>query len=148
MHTEGKCFDGKNTVEQGQSRLEEICSYVNANCTNYCYWNMILNETTQSGWGWAQNSLINIDREKKTVKYNPDYNVIYLVSKFIRPGDIRVASTGGGNGLLSVVAPDGTIKLVVQNESEKEEAYSVTINGKENKFILPARAIVAIVCEN
>ena len=145
MHTEGICYNGRNTVEQAQSRLEEICNYINSNCTNYCYWNMILNETTESGWGWKQNSLINIDREKKTVQYNPDYNVLYLVSKFIRPGDIRVAATGGQSPLISVKDKNGVIKIIVQNAADTEQAYRLTIQGKESVIVLPARAISAIV---
>jgi len=83
MHTEGKCFHGANSVDEATSRLGEISEYINANCTNFCYWDMILNEATENGWEWKQNSLVIIDRTNKTVHYNPDYNVLYLINKYI-----------------------------------------------------------------
>lgn len=148
MHTEGKCFNGENTVDQARGRLEEISSYINSNCTNYCYWNMILNETTESGWKWKQNSLVNINREDNTIQYNPDYNVIYLVSKFVKPGDVRVASTSGQSPLISVKDQKGRVKIIVQNDAETEEAYRLKFKGKESFFLLPANSICAIVIQN
>lgn len=145
MHTEGKCFNGKNSVEQAQSRLEEISGYINANCTNYCYWNIILNETTESGWKWKQNSLINIDRSTKKIQYNPDYNVMCLVSKYLKPGDVRIASTGGSKAIISVIDKQGRIKLIMQNELDKVGACTIKLNGEKLKFILPPRAIAAVI---
>ena len=65
MHTESNCFNGNNSYEQALSRLSEVASYINGGIPNFCYWNMILNETGMSGWNWKQNSLINIDRTNK-----------------------------------------------------------------------------------
>ncbi len=148
MHTEGNCFGGKNAVKEAESRLKEISDNINANCTNFCYWNMILNETTKSGWDWNQNSLINIDRTHKTIQYNPDYNVMYLVSKFVKPGDVRVGSMASGRPIISVKDEKGAIKIIIQNTSEQEEAYMLKLNGKKTKFLAPARAIMAIVVNN
>lgn len=147
MHTEGKCFNGENLPKQAESRLGEISSYINSNCTNYCYWNMILNETTESGWDWKQNSLVNIDRNNGTVQYNPDYNVMFLVGRFIKPGDIRVASAASNNPVITVKDKNGSLKVIIQNTSESEEGYRIRMNGEERTFMLPARAISAIVVE-
>jgi glucosylceramidase len=145
MHTEGNCFGGQNSVKQAESRLREISDNINANCTNFCYWNMILNETTKSGWDWNQNSLINIDRTNKTIQYNPDYNVMYLVSKFVKPGDVRIGSMASGRPIISVKDENGAIKIIIQNTSDTEDAYRIKLKGKETQFLAPARAIMAIV---
>ena len=97
IHTEGDCYNGANSMKEAENRLKEVAGYINSGCTNFTYWNMILNETTKSGWGWPQNSLINIDRKNRTVQYNPDYNAMYIISKFIRPGDVRIASVNRSN---------------------------------------------------
>lgn len=148
MHTEGNCFNGENSEKQAQTRLEEISGYINSNATNYCYWNIILNETTESGWSWKQNSLINIDRKNKIVQYNPDYNVMYLLSKFIKTGDVRIASTSAGKQqIISVKDNNGTIKLIVQNDSETEEGYRFKWNTTVHDIVLPAKAISVIVIQ-
>lgn len=144
FHTESHCYNGANSVEQANHRLEEVAEYINSGLTNFCYWNMILNETTESGWGWKQNSLINIDRINKTVQYNPDYNAMYIISKFIKPGDIRVASLSK-KPMITVKSPDGTIKVLIQNTDKTASAYRLTIKNEVKEFIIPANGITAIV---
>lgn len=50
FHTEGHCYNGENSEEQATHRLEEVADYINSGSTTFTYWNMILNETTKSGW--------------------------------------------------------------------------------------------------
>lgn len=47
---------------------------------------MILNENSESGWGWKQDSLVRIDRDTGDVFYNKDFAPVALFSRFIRPG--------------------------------------------------------------
>jgi len=146
MHTEGNCFNGKNTIEQAYTRLNEVASYINNGIPNYCYWNMILNETGNSGWGWKQNSLINIDREKQVVTYNPDYAVIALLSKYMQPGAKRIASYA--NGTLISVKKDGKVFLFVQNESDKDKNYICVENGETvASATVPAESVAVIIYE-
>lgn len=144
FHTEGHCYNGKNSVEQANNRLEEVSEYINSGLSNFCYWNMILNETTKSGWDWKQNSLINIDRVNKKVQYNPDYNAMYIISKFIKPGDVRIASISK-KPMITVKTPDGTIKILIQNTDEKDAPFRLTMNNKVQEFMIPANGITAIV---
>ena len=143
MHTEGKCYNGQNTEKQASSRLREVAQYINYGVTNYCYWNMILNETTESGWGWKQNSLINIDRKNQKVTYNPDYHVISLISKYLQPGSIRVANYS--RATIISVKKDGKVFILVQNDKNTSEKYMLEI-GKNNKEIveIPANSISVI----
>lgn len=143
MHTEGNCFNGDNSVEQAQKRLEEVASYINYGSPNYCYWNMILNETGKSGWDWKQNSLINIDRIKQQVIYNPDYAVIALISKFLQPGAIRIA--GFSRSELISVAKEGKVYLLVQNDTDKTDHYECRIGEQKTVVAIPANSVAAIV---
>ena len=143
MHTEGNCDNGKNTVEQASRRLKEVASYINYGVANYCYWNMILNETTESGWGWAQNSLINIDRQNKTVRYNPDFTVIALISKFLQPGAVRFASSVPATAI--TVKNNGKLFVLIQNDDEKPKTYNCQLTGQEPFEVqLPGNSVSAI----
>lgn len=145
FHTEGHCYKGDNSVEEAKDRLEEVASYINSGCTTFTYWNMILNETTLSGWDWAQNSLINIDRKTGHVQYNPDYNAMYIISKFIKPGDVRVASINRGKmPMITVKSPDGTVKVLIQSTNNKAKTFAVVVGKEEYKVTVPGQAIAAI----
>lgn len=150
MHTECICYNGKNTVEQAASRLGEIASYINAGSENFSYWNMILDETTKSGWGWAQNSLLNINRQTGEVTYNPDYAVMFLMSRFLRPGDVRIASVlSNKEASIAVKSPDGTCKVIMQNGTDQVQNVSLQIAGRQvQPLTLPAKALVAVVIKN
>ncbi len=145
IHTEGVSYDGQNSREQALARFHEIAQYINAGTTNYCYWNMILDETGKSGWGWKQNSLITIDRTAPVVRYNPDYNALYLCARVLRPGDARIACVSVNQAdAISVRGPDGVIKIMVQNEADSEQAYALKAESKEARVRIPARALAAI----
>jgi len=146
FHTEGHCYNGKNTVEQATDRLEEVAGYINAGSTSFTYWNMILNETTESGWEWPQNSLINIDRKTGEITYNPDYNAMYIISKFIKPGDVRFAAVQRGKEpIISVVSPDGTIKVLIQNTNANDKSFEIALGKETIKVKALARSITAVV---
>ncbi|MGQ1784851.1 MULTISPECIES: glycoside hydrolase family 30 protein [unclassified Saccharicrinis] len=148
FHTEGHCYNGKNSVEQAEDRLEEIAGYINAGCTAFTYWNMILNETTESGWEWTQNSLINIDRKTGEITYNPDYNALYIISKFVKPGDVRIACVQRGKEpLIAVKSPDGSIKVIFQNTHAQDKSFEVVLGEKKLKVKALAKSICALVLE-
>ncbi len=148
MHTESVCFNGKNSVEQAQSRLEEVASYLNAGVENFAYWNMILDERQQSGWEWKQNSLITIDRNSGKVTYNPDYYPMALISRFVRPGDRRIAFYQSKYlPAISVVSPEGVCKVIIQNSTDAAMPYTIRM-GEDDKgqtIGIPANSIAAIV---
>ncbi|MEI6865254.1 hypothetical protein [Flavicella sp.] len=143
MHTEGSCYNGNNTEDQASKRLGEVAQYINYGVTNYCYWNMILNETTESGWGWKQNSLINIDRENKTVTYNPDYSVIALISKCLQSGVVRVANYS--SAIIISVKKDNKIFVLIQNNKNKADKYELDIINQNSRQVkIPANSVSII----
>ncbi len=150
FHTEGHCYNGKNTSEQAKHRLKEVAQYINNGSTSFSYWNMILNETTKSGWDWPQNSLVNIDRENGTIQYNPDYNAMYIISKFIRPGDVRVASFNRGNHhpIIVVKSSHGHLKVLLQNEAEIDGVFELFVDEKSIKVNALAQAITVVVIKS
>lgn len=147
MHTEGNCYNGKNTNSQAKSRLEEVAGYINAGVENYAYWNIFLDKRQESGWGWKQNSLITIDAENEKVIYNPDFKVISLISKTLQPGDIRCANfISSGDPIISVLSPNGNLKVLIQNNSKKDIKFRLSISEQEFHYLeLPANSLNSIL---
>lgn len=142
MHTEGACFNGENSREQASTRFEEVANYLNGGCENFCYWNMILNETGKSGWDWRQNSLITIDRSTKQITYNPDYAVMKLLTCFIKPGSVRIGSFSRSS--LISTEYNNSYYLVMQNNLDKPLTYNCDINGEIVIFEIPAQSLCGV----
>ncbi|MEI6865316.1 hypothetical protein [Flavicella sp.] len=145
LHTEGNCFGGENSVNQAFSRFDEVASYINHGVPNFCYWNMILNETGTSGWGWKQNCLINIDRENKTVTYNPDYAAMSLFGRFMQAGMKRIASASWYNGTITL-ADDKNVYLFIKNDSESVKTFDIWLKDNHIKAVdIPAQTLSVVV---
>ena len=145
MHTEGVCFNGKNSMDQARKRFAEVAEYINSGCDNYCYWNIVLNETSTSGWGWKQNSLVKIDREKAQVTYNPDYAPVSLLSQFIRPGDqcMKVETAKGVTAI--AVRNDSQVVVFLQNDETISKPQNIDLDGQKYAVELPAQSLCAYV---
>jgi glucosylceramidase len=148
MHTEGRCENGKNSMDQARKRFGEIAMWINSGVENYCYWNMVLNETSSSGWGWKQNSLINIDRNTGEVTYNPDYAPVNLLSRYIRPGDqcLKVETTDGETAL--AVQNESRLVVFVQNNENTTRTKQLKFGEKVYDAEIPAQSLCALVFKN
>lgn len=148
MHTEAPDGTGKNI--SGITRMPEMIEIFNSGCENYAYWNMMLDERQRSGWNLGnthQDSLLTIDRQAKTVRYNEDFQPVYLISKFVRPGVVRVASdfepavdSRFNPPVCAFVAKDGTILILTQNRGEMPVTVEVNIDATAIPVRLPAHA--------
>ena len=147
MHSEGKCYNSKNTMAQARSRFGEVCMWFNAGSDNYCYWNMVLNENSKSGWGWKQNSMIKIDRQAKTVTYNADYAPMALFSKFIRPGDQSVRALTPDKVDALAVRNEKQLVVFLQNETNAVTTENIELADKNYAVELPANSLCAFVFE-
>lgn len=145
MHTEGVCHDGDNSASEAMDRFGEVFDWLYGGTENFCYWNMVLNETSTSAWGWKQNSLVKVDRPSGTVTYNNDFAPMALFGRFIRPGDrlLEVTTTGG----LTAISVENNDRLVVflQNNDASPTSRVISISGRAVPVELPAESICAFV---
>ena len=77
------------------------------------------------------------------VTYNAEYYVLGHLSKFVKPGAVRVDSTGYGQGGIQNVAfrnPEGTIALVVINTGGTQN-FQVSYGGSSFGYNLRAGAM-------
>ena len=147
MYTEASCCGGKNTAKEAQGHFREIIGAFLTGCDAFAYWNMLLDENQSSGWKWKQNSLVTIDRPTSTIRYNPDYQSIYLISRAVRPGDVRVDAnwSNGRNGQLDAnsLFPEARWKLsvaLIQNTGPDALNVKLTIGGKDSTVTVPGHS--------
>ena len=111
-------------------------------------WNMVLDR--QGGPNWFKNWCIApviVDPEADEVYFTPLYYVMAHFSKFIRP-NAKIIETKNSDNDLKVTAainPDGTIAVVVFNESYNNKAFKL-INNKQSKAIkIEAQSLQTII---
>jgi glucosylceramidase len=87
-----------------------------------------------------------------TVTRNAEYYSLGHLSRFVRPGAMRIASTSfgttGWNGQIMDVAfrnPDGSTVLVAHNENDNPQSFSVSQNGQSFDYTLPGGALATFV---
>ncbi|WP_327638859.1 discoidin domain-containing protein [Kribbella sp. NBC_00482] len=83
-----------------------------------------------------------------TVSTDAEYYTIGHLSKFVKPGAVRIGSTSygttGWNGQLMSAAfrnPDGTTALVVHNENDEPRSFAVAVGDRSFEYELPGGSI-------
>ncbi|MFF2371675.1 discoidin domain-containing protein [Agromyces sp. NPDC058110] len=83
-----------------------------------------------------------------TVTTDAEYYTIGHLSKFVKPGAVRIASTSfgttGWNGQITDVAfrnPDGSYVLVAHNENDDPRGMSVKVGSKSFDYTMPGGSL-------
>lgn len=144
-HTESPCHNGANSWEEAKEIYLDIVSYLESGCVNYSYWNMILDESALSSWGWKQNSMLTIDRTTKEVLYNYEYYVMMHFSHYIEPGAKRISSSGSVDGsMIAFKNPDRSIILLVSNFSDEKRTADISLEQENFKVALEPSSIYTL----
>lgn len=111
-------------------------------------WNMVLDK--QGGPNWFKNwclAPVIVDPEADQVYFTPMYYTLSHFSKFIRPGAKRIGFDNGNKDLMVTAAknPDGSIAVIVFNEGDKAQNFSVSMHGKIIDLSIKEKAIQTIV---
>jgi glucosylceramidase len=84
----------------------------------------------------------------QTVTTNAEYYTLGHLSRFVKPGAVRIASTSfgttGWNGQIMDVAfknPDGSAALVVHNENDAARSFAVSAGGRSFEYTLPGGSL-------
>lgn len=146
LHTESPCHNGRNAWDEAEEIFKDVVMYLENGCVNYCYWNMVLNETGLSTWDWKQNSMITVNRQTKEIIYNPEFYIMKHFSHSIMPGAKRIKTDGDYNdSFIAFKNPDGSIVLILSNFDTDKKAVKFNISGKSFKEILEAKSIYSFV---
>jgi glucosylceramidase len=123
MQTETECGNGSNDWAAAQHTFELMKHYFENGANSYMYWNMVLNETGKSQWGWKQNSMISINTETGEIIYNPEFYLMKHFSYFIEPGAKKLESIDGN--CLAFKNPNSIVIIYCNNGNATERTFIV-----------------------
>ncbi len=128
----------------GRSMINDF----NAGTAGWTDWNVFLDET--GGPNHAENfcfAPVHANTKTGELYYTNSYYYIGQFSKFIRPGAKRIISSASRSELLTTafINTDGTIAVVVMNDSSKKISYRLWIAGKAAEVTSLPHSIATLV---
>ena len=134
----------------------QIFKDLESGASAWIYWNMILDE---KGGPWAispvhgnpdpnvQQPVVIVDRQKKEVIYTGLYYYLAHFGRFVRPGAVRVGTTGSANGVrcLAFQAKDGGMVAEVMNSRKEAQTLHLSWHGQALSLNLPALSITTLL---
>jgi glucosylceramidase len=129
-----------------------IFNDLEAGSSAWLYWNAILDET---GGPWAvspvhgnpdpnaQHPVVIIDKTTHAITYTGTYWYLAHFSKFVRPGAVRVETTGTAKGVRAMTfhTPEGGHVAQLLNSLREDADVNLEWDGKTLGVTLPARSI-------
>lgn len=142
-----------NDWHYGDYTLGSMIEWLKAGVNVYTQWNMVLEPTGKSGWGWPQNSMITVFKDTGKVRYNPHFHAVKHFTHYIAPGAYRVGVSGDYDGIgeakknywpggdkIAFVNPNGEQVLVVRNNSDEPQTVALKFGTTVVTPTIPARS--------
>ncbi|TKG95770.1 hypothetical protein EYV94_05615 [Puteibacter caeruleilacunae] len=146
MQTETECGDGSNDWAAAEYTFDLMKHYFENGTNAYMYWNMVLDETGKSQWGWKQNSMISIDSKTKIVTYNPEFYLMKHLSAFVQPGSVKLNTSGDDQNALVFYNHDSNEVIVfAHNSRQKKQSLNLQFNSKTVNIQVDAKSFNTIV---
>lgn len=151
LFTEG-CQEGGVKLGEwftGERYGRNMIGDLNAWVEGYLDWNLVLDET--GGPNHVNNlcdAPIIADTQTGEIHYNSSYYYIGHFSKYIMPGAVRIGrEVRPGSAVLSAAFrnPDGSVAVVLMNESDHPCETGIGLGGEMLETSLPAHSIVTHV---
>jgi len=142
--------------QDGEFWGDQIFSDLEAGASAWIYWNMILD---QDGGPWAispvhgnpdpnaQHPVVIIDRQTKQVTLTGLYYYLAHFSKFVRPGSVRVKTTGSRKyaRCIAFKRPDGRVVAEIMNHGKFNDVVRLLWRGRTLDVPVPATSITTLV---
>jgi len=139
--SEQECGDGSNRWSYTSYCWQLMKHYFRSGASAYLYWNLSTDNGGMSTWGWAQNSLVSVDRAAKTFRYNHDYYLLKHLTHFVRVGAKRLETLGTCDDALGFQNRDGTIVVLLRNELPHEQMVQVQLPDRAVAVKLPPDSV-------
>jgi len=115
IQTESECGYGSFDWPAAEYTFSLMKFYLNHGVNVYTYWNMILDDTGKSTWGWKQNSLITVNQSSGKVTYTPEFYLFKHFTQFVPKGSVKLASFGNFDDVVAFRDPAGRVVLIAMN---------------------------------
>ena len=137
-----------NDWKWGERYARAMISDFNNGAVGWTDWNILLDET--GGPNHVQNfcfAPVHGDTRTGRLIYTNAFYYIGHFSKYIRPGARRIVSSPSRSQLLTTafINTDGTVAVVVMNQSDKKVSYNLWINGQAAAASSPPHSIETLV---
>ncbi len=145
MQSENECGDGANDVRAGLYTFGLMKKYFAGGTNSYIYWNMVLDESGLSTWGWKQNAMITVDRNTRKPVYNFEFYVMKHFSRFIDVGAVRIKTEEYAENALAFKNPDGSVVVTIMNDQPQSEWIAIKLDKKMVKVQLPEQSVSTLI---
>lgn len=139
MQTENMCGDSENDWTALEKTWEAVLNCFNNGVSSYMYWNMVLGDDCKSWWGWAQNTLVIINRNTHEIRYTDEYYLMQHLSRFVQPGSHLLKASK--DNVLAFLGADGKVTVVAYNPQTEQRNYSLTIGDLSFTMTLKPKSI-------
>jgi glucosylceramidase len=141
-------FEKMHEWHWGENYGRNMIHDFNGGAVGWTDWNILLDET--GGPNHVGNfcyAPVHGDTKTGKLHYMNSYYYIGHFSKFIRPGARRISSSSMAKTLLSTAFQneDGTIAVVVMNESDQNQPFFLWLDGMAASAQSPAHSIQTVV---
>ncbi|RZJ91379.1 MAG: glycosyl hydrolase family 30 [Chryseobacterium sp.] len=140
MQTESECGNGSFDWSAAEYTFGLIKSYFDNGVSSYTYWNMVLDHTGTSTWGWKQNALITVNPTTKEVVYTPEYYLFKHLSYFVEAGSYKINQQGPYQQALAFKNPQGRTILFIHNPYDYVNTVVVKIENETIRVTLQAKS--------
>ena len=150
LFTEG-CQEGGvhwKSWKTGERYARNMIGDFNNWCQGYIDWNLFLDNT--GGPNHVNNlcdSPIIVDIFPQNLVYQSSYYYIGHFSKYVKPGAYRIGQENNNKNLQSVAFKntDGSVALIVMNETTKKEKYTVSYQDKTYQVEMNPHSIHTVI---
>ena len=145
VQTESECGYGSFDWKAAEYTFSLMRHYFNHGVNLYTYWNMVLDDTGSSAWGWKQNALVTVNHTSGKVNYTPEFYLFKHVAHFVPKASRRLDCEGNFDEALAFQMPDGRVVLVAANTQAAPQSFSAKIGKGHVEVKLPARSFNTFV---
>jgi glucosylceramidase len=131
----------------GTAGADRIVAYLRNWSTMYEDWVTMLDQNrSPERWSGSPDPTMLVQSVGTPDTYwaTPEFNIISQFSKFLKPGAKRVASNYGSTGTVTDVAfvnPDGSLVVVVVNQTTASQPFSIGVGTQQIASTLPAKTV-------
>jgi len=130
MQTETECGNGSNDWAAARHTFGLMKFYLSRGANSYMYWNMILDQSGKSTWGWKQNAMIVINQRTQKVTFTPEFYLMKHFSHFIDSGAHNLNTSDLSRDIIAFQNPDGKIIIVTSNNNKQNKNVVIKIGNK------------------
>jgi glucosylceramidase len=139
--TENKCGSHEDNWAYAENpTFQQMKWYFDRGANGFMQWNMVLDQTGLSAWGWAQCSMVSVDTTKKTVTFNPQHYCAKHFSYYVQPGAKKIKTSGTFVNQVGFKNPDGSVVIVANNSGTGAVQLAVSLGASTINVSMPAHS--------